>query len=181
MKKKKFSFLSTLMFVAFVFLSLSIFLQLFNGGTLKSFYLVHDGRYIYNNVSTIKCLDDNEVTIDVKQLGKLKDVTAKVYAISDKKEDFIFSYAGQEYSWNEIVAGQDFSEVLAVTVEQATEEDNAKVNFNLSIEDILLDVSYGQAVSYEVLPEHSLLCLEVTLGDESLKLSITPYIKLATS
>ena len=147
---------------------------------LKSFALMRDGSYVYNDTKAYKVYAGDVFT--VKHYDKDKDdISVKIVPVKTK-EDFRFYVDGLEYSWNSNIVPYytDFTPYFGVSVDQAVDTVTIK-NATLSALKEFARAKLGSSgeVSFvTTLPQEDMFRVEITSDESTMVLSGWIYSKI---
>ena len=146
---------------------------------LKSFALMRDGSYVYNDTTAYKVYAGD--VFAVKHYDKDKDdISVKIVPVKTK-EDFRFYVDGLEYSWNSNIVPYytDFTSYFGISVDQGANTVAIK-NATLSALKEFARAKLGSSgeVSFvTALPKEDMFRVEITSDDSTMVLSGWIYSK----
>lgn len=146
---------------------------------LKSFALMRDGSYIYNDTTAYKVYAGDVFT--VKHYDKDKDdISVKIVPVKTS-QDFRFYVDGLEYSWNSNIVPYytDFTPYFGVSVDQTANT----ITFKNATQNALKEFakaklgSSGEVSFVKSLPSEDMFKVEITSNDSTIALSGWIYSK----
>lgn len=169
MKNKIAGLLSVLLFLGFIVLIVSFFM---NGG-LNGFTITYGNETIRKNVDNIYILDSGTFTLNYKDKDT-DDIKVKILAV-ELSEDLYFEADGKEYSWNQdIYRGkvQNFTDCFDVQIDN--ENNTITIQGNL-LKALKKAGSVEEITFLSPLPTEDMFRLEISSGKTTIDIGCCIY------